>query len=156
MHRSRGDRGYTLVELMIVVVIVGVLLAIAVPSFTGARARADDRAAESLVRDAFAAAKSTDDQAYANLTLADVARTEPAVRFVDGATSADADAHQVSLSVGTSAGDDFVIVVSRSRAGTCFAMVDHEHGAPAYQDTSAGPCRADAFDPASGWSDAWS
>jgi type IV pilus assembly protein PilA len=155
MRGSRRENGYTLVELMVVVVMIATLIAIAVPTFTGARARADDRAAESLVRDGFAAAKSTDDQAYANVTLAAVAKAEPAVHFVDGTTSADADAHEVSMAVGTSAGDDFVVVASRSRTGTCFAMVDHEHGASAYRNTTAGACRADAFDPASGWSDAW-
>lgn len=155
MHRSRRDDGYTLVELMIVVVIIGLLLAIVVPSFTGARVRADDRAAESLVRDAFAAAKSTDDQAYVNITLADAAKSEPAVHFVDGATNASADSHQVSMTVGMSNGDDFIVLASRSHDGTCFALVDHESGVPAYQATANGPCRADAFGPATGWSGNW-
>ena len=41
---SRGSRGFTLVELMIVVAIIGLLSAVALPQFLNARSRADARA----------------------------------------------------------------------------------------------------------------
>ena len=42
MFRKR-DEGFTLVELMVVVLIIGILVAIAIPVFNAARARAEQR-----------------------------------------------------------------------------------------------------------------
>ncbi len=44
--RIRHDDGFTLIELMVVVMIIAVLLAIAIPSFLGFRKSAQDRAAQ--------------------------------------------------------------------------------------------------------------
>ncbi len=49
MNRRR-ERGFTLVEIMIVVLIIGILLAIAVPSFINARERSRANACRSNLR----------------------------------------------------------------------------------------------------------
>jgi len=52
---------------MVVVLIIAILIAIAIPTFLGARTRAQDRAAQASLRNALVAAKSiyTDKQDYA-------------------------------------------------------------------------------------------
>jgi prepilin-type N-terminal cleavage/methylation domain-containing protein len=151
-HRTEG---FTLVELVVVVAVIGALLAIVAPTLLGARARADARASEALVHDALLAAKSTDQDGYAAVTLTELTRTEPAVHFVDGSTVASSDHHEVSVAVGTAGGDDYVVLVSRSHDGACYALADHERTPVGYQRTGGSACDADAFDPTHGWSDTW-
>ena len=56
-RRGRGDGGFTLVEMMVVLLVLGVLMSVIVPTYRGARDRTQDRVAQLNLRSAFIAAK---------------------------------------------------------------------------------------------------
>ncbi|AGF78815.1 prepilin-type N-terminal cleavage/methylation domain-containing protein [Desulfocapsa sulfexigens DSM 10523] len=69
LRRKSGQKGFTLIELMIVVAIIGILAAIAIPQFSSYRAKAFDKAAQSDLRNFKTAMEAgyADAQAYPNL-----------------------------------------------------------------------------------------
>src|SRR3954453_3515651 len=94
-HRHEED-GFTLIELMVVVLIIAILIAIAIPTFLGAQNRARDRGAQSDLRNALTAAKTlaTDSAGLVqvrnvDITPANMSAPEPSLAFV-AVASADA------------------------------------------------------------------
>lgn len=63
---TRKDKGFTLIELLVVVVIIGILVAIAIPLYLNYRKGAENKSAESDVRNAVAALEQyyADNNAY--------------------------------------------------------------------------------------------
>src|SRR5947207_16024947 len=83
------EQGFTLIELMVVVLIIAILLAIAIPTFLGARNRANDRAAQSSLRNALTSAKTifTDQQDYSAATDTELLAVEPSLTFHTASTA---------------------------------------------------------------------
>src|ERR671918_3103968 len=136
--KMQDDKGFTLIELMVVVLIIAILIAIAIPTFLGLRRRAQDRAAQSNLRNGLTAAKAfyTDDETYAGFTAAsgEPQAIEPSLTWVDG-NPANVGEVGITLPVTVPAGQE-VVLNATSASGNDFCIAD---------SSTAGTGRGDAF-----------
>jgi type IV pilus assembly protein PilA len=129
-RRRDEEDGFTLIELMVVVLIIAILIAIAIPTFLGARQRAQDRAAQSNLRNGLTAEKTvfTDTQEY-DADEANMADIESSLNWND----VKGDGQSIlNVAVSTSeVANDTVCLDTESKSGTVFRLVDIAAGADA-------------------------
>jgi type IV pilus assembly protein PilA len=132
-RRDGDEEGFTLIELMVVVLIIAILIAIAIPTFLGAQNKAKDRAAQSSLRNALTSAKTlyTDSSSYLTATPAALNGVEPSLTFQAAASTT-----PKMVSVKNTSADN-IVFAARSASGKCFYL----------QDTATGPGTAFAASP---------
>jgi type IV pilus assembly protein PilA len=153
---DRDDEGFTLIELMVVVLIIAILLAIAIPTFLGARERANDRAAQSSLRNALTAAKTiyTDNQTYNSAddnATTGLKAVEPSLSYV--AAASNSTGFKEVSALGTDSSGNNWYGAAKSSSGKCFFIRDRSGsggGTDYYKTATSATCNANAGVTASG------
>jgi type IV pilus assembly protein PilA len=104
----------------VVVLIIGILIAIALPTFLGARTRAQDRAAQSDLRNGIAAAKTyfVDSDVYTGFDTTKAEAIEPSLVWTAAGTPT------VGQTVIQAVAADSVVLTALSGSGTFFCIAD--------------------------------
>lgn len=141
---TNEEEGFTLIELMVVVLIIAILMAIAIPTFLGAQDRARDRGAQSNLRNAMTAAKTlaTDNSGLfvstgtTALVEADLAAAEGSLSFVDGTSTVG------QIDVVTAAGGADIFLVTKSASDKFFGIKATSAGLVTYCSGTTAPTSA--------------
>ena len=138
---SRED-GFTLIEVLFVLLFIGILMGIAIPSYLVHRQGTQDRATQQQLRNALLAAKVefVDPESYVGVDAAELSTLEVNMTFV-AANVASTASRVISVDPASA---KVWYAAALSDSGTCFAVkddVDPGQGTT-YAKFTSGPCTA--------------
>jgi len=140
-----AEEGFTLIELMVVLLIIAILLAIAIPTFLGVSGSANDRASQTNLTNALTEMKALyqNGQSYAtgSLTQTNLTTSAPEFSWTQSAACAAATLNCISEEpVDVVLADDGqgVILADLSKTGTCWYVMDLESAPTATFGTDTG------------------
>jgi type IV pilus assembly protein PilA len=137
--RSRLDpeEGFTLIELMVVVLIIAILIAIAIPTYVGARLRAQDAAAQSVLRNGLTAAKVyyVDNEEYG--TSSTDAAFETDLELIAPSLDFEPMASATQGVIGFVRGGQQVVFATQSGSNTWFCIADEASTGTTYDSDAA-------------------
>jgi len=152
-EHAAAEDGFTLIELMVVVMILAILIVMGLPTFLGVKSRFQDRAAETDLRNTVLAARilftdnATFDSANATAT-GQMDQILPNVCYVVAATTSAASG-SVACDKGTAGGGSISVgsattwfaAARLSNSTSCFVILDGTAGTK-YGKTTAANCTA--------------
>lgn len=137
-HPAQRQGGFTFVELLLAVIVLGLLAAVMIPSVLGQREKAEGASAQALLRTAAASveAAAIDADGYPGLTAARLVALEPGIAWL-AVPGARTPADEVSI---TGLGPQGYTLTTTSASGRAYVVAKDLTAAPAITRTCGPGC----------------